>query len=321
MTRKQLVLTSLFLFLLVSILLIINESIKFFASKSCVYEQSKINTIMSHCIDSEVMVFGSSVAFVHFNDSLISKICGIKTFNAGTDGANYQQCSGLIEEFISYTNECKYLVLAFTVHDYTKRTAIYEITRYLPHISNSNVYKSLNQIDFTTTFKARYVPGYAFTMYNNSFYDLVKNGYANWKTDMQCKVNGWFPFPNKDFDSSAMIGITDSTFVLPVDEDILYDIIDLRERLRKKGIKLIIVLPPIEKGMLPKLHNLNEYREKLTDMAGDTSAFFDFTKSALINNRTLFYNYTHLTKEGAQLFSSEFAEKLKHYQFMNLNNK
>ena len=204
------------------------------------------------------------------------------------------------------------MVLSFTVHDYTKRSEIYELYRYLAHVSNPNIYKSLSQIDPLLMFQLRYIPGYAFTVYDQQFYDRCKDGVSIIRNPEPFRsISGWFPVNENKFDSTSMNGVSDSSFIMPVDSNIMKEVVELRKRIALKGIKLIIVLPPIEKGMHPKMANLYAFRDNLRRMVGDSTHFLDYSQSDLTNHRNLFYNFTHLNKRGAQLFSAKFADDIK----------
>lgn len=308
MTQKQIIRSLLFWIILLVIISGINATIKYVAQQSVLFESAKINGIMQHQLDAEMMIFGSSVALVHFDDSTITKRSGIKTFNAGTDGANFQQNQGLINEFMQYTEQCKYLVLALTVHDFSKRRVIYDLYKYLPYATQQSIYNSLYEIDPKLMFKLRYIPGYAFTVYDQKFYELCKDGIKQLQRNETAKPkSGWFPFYLSDFDSTTLNDYADHTFQLPVNDTVFQDIVMLREQLRAKGITLVVVLPPIEKGMYPKMVDLNVFRRKLLEMAGDSTCFLDYTETEMCNQRALFYNFTHLNKQGAQVFSKQFA--------------
>mgnify|MGYP000314238854 CR=1 FL=1 len=109
MNKNQLLQSAAFISLLVLSLCCIQYYVEWGVRCNTHGESGKINMLMNRQIDPELMIFGSSVALVQLDDSLIASHTGMTTVNMGLSGVSFQQYRGLAEEFVSYTTKCKYV--------------------------------------------------------------------------------------------------------------------------------------------------------------------------------------------------------------------
>ena len=63
-------------------------------------ENSVVDKIMLHTEDAEIAIFGSSVAWVHFDPKIIESETGLTVHNFGVTGATLPQYKGLLKEFL-----------------------------------------------------------------------------------------------------------------------------------------------------------------------------------------------------------------------------
>src|SRR5690349_2668634 len=93
---------SLFLLLAIVVFSTINYYVQFLLSKCQVGSIAKVNAVMSHQINTEAVVWGSSTAVVHFNPEIIERQSNLSCINLGMDGVPFQQYAGLLQEFIEH---------------------------------------------------------------------------------------------------------------------------------------------------------------------------------------------------------------------------
>ncbi len=310
---KQITQALIFWVVLVLLLVMIQFLLLFGASRSIAYQSAKLNYVMRHKIDPEIMVFGSSVAFVHFDDTLISQITGKETFNFGLDGNPFLQYEGLAKEYLSYTQKCKYAVFAFVFQGTSDEIGLYEPNIYYPYLYNKNIYESLSYIEPEKMFKMRYLPGYALTVFDKDFYFNVGYGYSLLfrKIKEPTRIRGYFPRMDTLFDGSALVNVKDSSLIFPVSNNTVSRIKNMLKAYEDKGITTILVVPPVKKGMLQKIKNLEECKKVFKSMQSANHYYLDYSDHTLSLEQKYFYNYTHLNKDGAAIFSQVFAEDMK----------
>lgn len=298
--RSSLFLLGLFLFLSISGYLI-----------SCGGKKSggKVNWIMSHSIDAEIPIFGSSVAHVQFNPKIIGSLLGKSCYNLGMNGINFPQYNGSLQEFITYT-QTKFIVIAGTFNEFESRGQLYEASSFINHLDNKHIYEGLKRIDTNQTIKAAYFPFYKFTLFDSKFYSSAFKGiispspspFDDPALGFLPRNDPWTPLKNSDINEAKD---------KKIDMGIVNNFRNTIFLANRKGIKVILVLPPIYKDGQKQISNLEEIKEVYRDLASKGNVFLDFTSSDICLNRNFFYNNTHLNSKGADVFSNDFAVKLK----------
>jgi hypothetical protein len=281
----------------------------FGARQSVAYETAKVNYIMNHKIDPEIIIFGSSVAFVHFDDTLIAQLTGMETMNAGLDGNPFLQYSGLVNEYLSYTKNCKLAVFAFVLQGISDESGLYEPYIYYQHLNNKNIYQALYAIEPDRIWKMNYLPGYELTQYDPMYYTNVNNGWlkAFHLIKEPKRISGYFPRLDTRFDYSSLRGVADSSLVFNVSYKTLSAIRKTMEKFHAKGIRTAIVIPPMRDGMLRKIKNAKECFEAFRSLNGKDHFFLDYSTTFISHDQKYFYNYTHMNYLGATLFSKMIA--------------
>lgn len=258
---------------------------------------SKYSKLMRHELDPDVILFGPSTVIKHYNPSIIRRNTGFSVYNMGYDGMFSLQSSGLIYEFLTYTKNCKYVVIG-GIHFLDRDWVIARTDLFYAYLNNENIYQSLYDIEPKKIALAKYLPGYKLTLLNKTFYkNLVIK-----KDDTIC---GYEP-----------INDTTPNFVKmkPVDYKIDdYVVSKLRieiDDIVKKGIKVIIVVPPIYTEGYHLLIQMDAIIEKYKSMVGENVFFINYSKHPMCKEQRYFNNYTHLNVLGSTKFSEIFSDDL-----------
>lgn len=268
----------------------------------------KVNWIMSHSIDAEIPIFGSSVAHVHLNPKIIQNMTGRSCYNLGMFGINLSQYNGVLHEFMTYT-QSENIVIVGTFREFESRDKLYAASSFINYIDNKFIYESLKSIDSVQTIKASYVPFYKFILFNRDFYfSAIKSLFISSPMPFDDSNLGFMPMndswqPVKSSNKKGMESLIDSDVV-----EIFRNTITLAN---KKGIKVILVFPPIYIEGQEQMVNLVEIIDVFKNLAGKQNIFLDFTSSNICLEKKYFYNNLHLNSKGADAFSTEFAIKLK----------
>jgi hypothetical protein len=270
-------------------------------------EALKITNIIAHKVDAEVAVFGSSVALVHFNPYIISKITGKSSYNFGLDGTPLIQHKGLLKEFLSYT-KAEVIVLAVSYLELEKRTKVHKLKNYINHLDNSNIYNALYEINPGTVWKTKYIPFYDYILFNEEYRKiLIKQYKVNHPKNGSYK--GFQAFHDKWMEQSWMR----ESKVIPhatIDNNVVSSYREIIDLASQQGKKVVIVLTPIYQEGQNSILNLNEVRDVYQSLSKNGGYFIDFTKNDICNNRDYFYNYGHLNADGADVFTREFSKIL-----------
>lgn len=266
---------------------------------------STVGKIVNHQQNPSIAIFGSSVAWVHFNPEIVTNITGKSCYNFGLNGTPLTQYQGLLKEFIEYSDS-EVIVIAGTFSEFSGREAIAEIYKFVPYLHNDNLYEGLERIDPDLLWKMRYIPFYTLTTLEYNFFQYAVMGYLGiTHPDEKNEVNGFVPQRRIWRDSAREASAKTIINYKVVDQ--YKSLVSLANARNKK---VVLVLPPIYYEGALKIENLQEIKEVFRNIAGTDNYFLDFTSSEICFNKSLFYNNTHLNSTGADIFSKDFSNKL-----------
>lgn len=261
---------------------------------------NKFTKVFRHEIDEDVMVFGSSVAFHQFDPKIIKEVTGLNGFNMGFPGMFFVQYNGLIKEYISYQKRCKAIVIACDFDNLGRTNLSTRPDLFLAYLGNNNIYKSMYALESRKAFLARYLPGYKLTLMNKSFYTdmLIAKPYSSTLSGFEPMDNKWeVTHPRKPFISRY-------------DEDVLKMFIATVHDITARGIKVILVVPPVYEEGYKMILNAENIKSKYRSLVGKDVYYLDYTNDSLCKSTSYFRNFTHLNSIGATAFSNTFAHDL-----------
>lgn len=302
--------------------------IKIGAKSSTTEQDGKINRLINHELDPEIMIFGASVALHHFNSELIEKQTGLTTFNMGEEGALIQNYGGLVKEFASYSTKCKLVVLAIGTGEFEKKTSLNKPERFYHHIDNHHIYESLHSIDSTLAWRTRYIPFYSLIHFNWDYFKNIKKGYQSiiGKSPEETDIKG-FQGRDQKWQPKRVININDTVNrkEVVIDYENYSKYKEIIEILNKKGIRVLIVLTPAYRDYILLSNVWKEYKKTFNKILSksDSNLILDFSESSICDTQKLFYDNNHLNTTGANVFSLEFSKKIneiKNSPINNLNN-
>jgi len=308
MNRIQLIRIFLFCLILFAFLWCIDKFIAYGASRSPYSYYHKIALIGAHKTDPEVAVFGSSVGEVAVNASQLSAQTNRTAYNLCIDGTRFLQYNGLIREFNQYSTHCKLVVMAETFFSLSKIDQLTEPDRYLAFIDKPNIYQSLHDIQPDLTWKLKCVPFYRFVVAENQYYKASFLGLKHILTKAleNDSLLGFTPRYKEWETGLDKFNSTSKRMDITVDSATVSEYMQTLIALRKKGKKVLLIIPPIQEDGL-KLLGMNELRKTLSSMEGEGIYFRDYSSIDLSRNKKYFYNNSHLNAKGARAFTGRLA--------------
>lgn len=265
----------------------------------------KINALLNHQIDEPIMVFGSSVAAMQFDPTIIEQHTGLKCYNMGMHGTHFTQYNGLINEYLKYTKKAKLIILVCDIRNFAVDTFLMRPDFYYAHLGKSTVYDALYKVEPYKMFCARFLPGYKLTLCDKKFYKSIvfnaatpqlKNGYEPGK-------GTWQILTNKDVNTKLYVH-------KPFYDNFLATI----AHIQAKGIKVMMIFPPINKEGYAMLQEINLIKEHYQQAATIYKIpYLDYTQDSLCAYRSMFVNYTHLNIAGANIFNNKIGPQIAQY--------
>lgn len=275
------------------------------------YQFAVWNDIFNGTIDAELVVYGSSRAWVHFDPKIITDSLGINAYNLGIDGHNfwlqYLRHSLLLE----HNDVPKIIIHSLDYSTLQKNPDLYNLDQFLPYMMNNRKiieatesYNGFNFYDYRVPF-IRYV-GKNETI-NNALKVLFQP--SRNREELQ---RGYLPQDqtwNNDL-MNAQKKMTQYEIKIDTPSVRLFD--EYLRECKEKNIAIIFVYTPeyIEGQTFVK------NREAVFSIIRMFSKkyqipFLDYSGDSLSYHQRYFYNSAHLNRDGAELFTRTLMHDLK----------
>jgi hypothetical protein len=99
------------------------------------------NDIYDGNVNDDIVIYGSSRAWVHIDPLLIEKKLGRTAYNMGIDGHNFWLQNLRHQELLKYNQKPEYIIYSIDVFTLAKRKDLYNNNQFLPYmLGNGNVY-------------------------------------------------------------------------------------------------------------------------------------------------------------------------------------
>ena len=279
------------------------------------YEQENIDELF----------VGASHCYNGLNPYVFDERSGKNTFNAGSALQLMNVSYTLIQEAVErYDVEHIYLEVSYSVAHKNKwggdsiLTSIYTIADYLkPSVKKARLLTTASGPEYYVNnfFPARrnwdklFDPEYIAKVLKKKGKDKYKNyepvfdyvGKGHISKDNSVEENSYFT-------GRSYAEIKDEDFSAEWEENLLQII----EYCKSKDVKLTLLAAPYPTYRLAGFGNYDKYIEKVNSVIEGTGIkFYDFNlcrEKYLPDTSTLFFDYTHLNRQGAEIFSNLVAD-------------
>jgi len=270
----------------------------------------KINGVFAHELDFDLTIWGASTAQFNFRPQIIIDSLNLSAMNMGIDGTNIDQYAGLLNEFIDYTEESKYLIIAIDIHGgLANRNSFYHMHNWVHHVDNDNVYNCLSDIDQKTLFKLKYVPFYSLIKYDKHAFRFFKKAIFDKSKTYRISNHG---FKSKG-NSELVVGEKEADFKTRIDERSFNKIEYAIKKASEQGIKCMVVLTPCFVKGLSQISNRTDFISKIQTLKTDKIKVVNLSDCYISKESKYFKDNTHLNFKGADELTRLLIKKIKEY--------
>jgi hypothetical protein len=274
----------------------------------------KINGVVAHDLDFNLTIWGASTAQFNFNPQIIIDSFDISAMNMGIDGTNIDQYAGLLNEFISYTEESEYLIIALDIHGgLANRSSFYQLHNWLHNIDNANIYNCLSDIDQQTMFKLKYVPFYSLIKYDKHAFRYFRKSLFNKSSDYTIPDYG---FKSKG-NATLEVKEKEASFETEIDERSFYKVKHAVEKASKRGIKCMVILTPCFVDGLAQIKNRTDFITKIETLKTAKVKVANLSNCYISKEPKYFKDNTHLNAKGADELTKLLVKKIKEYDIQD----
>ncbi len=310
---KKFVVRFLFFCLLpLPVLFILNHVVDNGLRKSRYSYYAEWNDLYDSKINADMLIMGSSRAWVQFSPTIIDSVLHLNSYNLGLDGSSFDLQYKRFKIYLQHNKKPKYVVQEVGyVATLAKSEILPGAAQFLPYLSDTTIWGIVKSSNVSFNVFDRYFPLYK---YNNEVV-LIKEGIQSYMgKGVAAKKYKGYEGQLKPWDSSFHDFVVNNPegWLPNLDSDAVVEFIDFLNFCKANDIKIIMVYPPVYRGitaiMKKKDRILNKY---LSFSATFGYPFLNYEDDTLCNSRAYFYNSQHLNKLGSEKFSLEFANDIK----------
>lgn len=314
------------IFVLIIPIVLTSHILDFFISnnlkKSNTYahkEFSTWNAIVDGKLDAEILIYGSSRAWVQFDSQILEDTLKLNTYNLGIDGHSF--IMQLLRHKLALEHNSKPKMIIHSVDIGTlEKGRLYNSDQFLPYMLWNQIF-----YDHMSLLK-----GYSYFDYNIPLvryygrFEAIKEALKmslNQSNPIQ-RVKGYMGSDatwNNDFDNAKKLM---NEYVVTPDSYILSLFDNYLKECKNKNIQVVLVYAPYYTEGQIFIKNqqeiINMYRALATEY---DFTFFDFTKDEICSDKNYFYNASHMNRTGAEVFTRKLAHKLKARTHNNVYKK
>ncbi len=289
-------------------------------SSSASGEIEVLNDLYGGKINSDIIILGTSHAWVHIDPSIIEERTGLSTYNLGGDAYRFELQYFLFHELLKYNKKPKTIICILDDASFLKSTGT-DKKKFLPFMLwNKNMYdvaEKLSQVHFFDYS----VPLYRYISEQEAIKDGLKY-YVN--SDSPFRTKGykamhfpWYTALNGTQLSDAQ-KIRQNRGNTEIEKKLIY--LNLFEQFIKESKQLEIDLHFV---YIPEYDDNNPsskaYTDRLITIFDSISVnhnipFFNYAGDSLSFSIDNYYNYTHLNNKGSRLLSEKLGSDLAKYK-------
>ena len=265
------------------------------------------NDIFADRIHHDILIYGSSRAWVHFSPYIIDSITKLSTYNMGLDFQSFE-VQYLRHTKIFKRHIPKIVIFSLDVFSLERDTDIYNVEQFLPYMPDYDIWKYTHR-------------NKGFTIFD---YWLPAIRYAGRRKEISLAISQIDSVQTKLYRNKGYKPI-DAYWSKQVEENLQkkkerYVVIDstlkmLFERCVAeciaKQVRVYFVYSP--EHILGQKHIVN--RDSILTIYSQIAKkynvrFYDFSSDAMCLSTKYFYNASHLNSVGSELFSKKLADSL-----------
>jgi hypothetical protein len=266
--------------------------------------------IYNHNLNSNVLIYGSSRAWNHFDPMVLQIKYEQQIYNVGIDGYDFGMQYFRHQEILKHNNIPHTIILSLDVFMFENRGETYNSNQFLPFIFwNPDWQKQLNTYE-----------GFGWTDY---YFPLLR--YSGLKMELKeiatltlnnhqepFRVNG-FKAIDKEWNNDLTNARSkyEHGIIAKIDTNLLYLFNQFLMDCQKKNIKVILIFSPEYIEGQNFVRNRKAIFKVFQEMVDKFSLpYYNYSNSPICRDRSNFFNSNHLNKKGVDKFNQILLEDL-----------
>jgi len=263
---------------------------------------SNWNNIYSGNIQSDVIIMGSSRAWVQYSPQILDSILGVNSWNLGIDGSPINRQIIVYDTYRRFNPKPKYIIHNIDISTMSWRNG-FNREQFFPYFFDDTLKTAVSEYEKYDVWE-KYIPSYRYFGYSNFIkvgLGLAKFGESNLVKGYRGMDKEW---NGKAYNEQKEIFYAQDSAML-----VLFD--KYLAKAKSENVKVIFVYAPYYIGATKKVKNIEGMHAMSDSIARKYDIpILDYSYDPISYDTTYFYNAMHLNKKGAELFSIKFAHDI-----------
>jgi len=281
--------------------------------KSNLYAEKEFptwNAIINGKVDSDIVIYGSSRAWVHINPTMIGTGLNTSVYNLGIDGHGFRLQNVRHKMLLKYNRKPKLIIHSVDIFTLAKDESYYNYDQFLPYmLYNDDIENATdNYSGFTLSdYKLPLLRYYGKPRAIRIAFEIVTKPENN--TIQRIRgYKGQERVWNADFDKTKA---SMKSYKVTLDPEVIRLFDNYLKECKANDIRIILVYTPEFIEGQKFIENRKEIIAIYTQLSKKYNIpFYDFSNDPLSSDKKYFYNALHLNKTGAELFTKELIALL-----------
>jgi hypothetical protein len=272
---------------------------------------SEWNDIHQGNINADLIIAGSSRAWVHVSPFILDTALHLNSYNLGFDSYNFKGQQMRYKFYEKFNRQPKFILHCLDIDMLTAKKQLFMTEQFAPYLNDSIIhhgtksFEGYSTLDYANPFtkyqyRTQHIAVGLLEFFNIRHFKTQKyKGYEG----MQLPWDGRFERAKKEFPTGWRV-------LLNQEQITLFD--TYLSECKKNGIQVILIYPPeyFEGQQLIKNRKaiINVYQQFAKK---HEIPFMDYSADELSYSKDYFYNSQHLNRTGAELFTAKLAKDLE----------
>ena len=264
------------------------------------------NDIYRQQLNSDVLIMGSSRAYVQFNPRILDSILHVNSYNLGCNG---RPVDAQLVKYRIYRQKqhTKPRLIIYELYPGSMDTSNrYEKIQFLPHLRDPRLWAATHTME-QFSLADGFIPCWRFLNYKKDILAIL-NGKSYFCQPENTLYKGFLDY-DKSWDGSALAKI--DTIYYQKDPQIIKQFEQFLDECERDSIRVVFVMAPYYIGATRKMHDAEGMRRMFHQLAAPHDIpVLDYTHDILCYDTAYFYNATHLNRTGATMFTTQLAHDI-----------
>lgn len=263
------------------------------------------NYIYCDTTKSELLIYGSSRAWVHIDPNVIQKELGVTAFNYGIDGHNFVLQNLRHRESVKEKGYPKYVIYSIDVFTLAKRPDLFNSEQFLPYMFMNGslqqtllTYEGFRKADFFIPLSRYFGKKKALdALFQENPSEKRELGYLGF--DLQ-----W----NNDLKNAQK---DKGTVQIELDSSSISEFKALIKELKMNNVQICLIYTPEYIEAQNFVSNRGDILNLFRNISNENELLFlDYSDHLISKSKKYFYNGSHMNRTGAELFTKTVTADL-----------